>query len=64
MSQLLILIAFVAGPNLPFRSDRRGVCAELDGACGGDQSFKVLRCGGLHLVWCDLAVFVVCFFAC
>ena len=23
---------------------------EFDGACGGNQSFEVLKCGGLHLV--------------
>ena len=23
---------------------------ELDGASGGNQSFEVLKCGGLHLV--------------
>ena len=23
---------------------------ELNGACSGDQSFEVLKCGGLHLV--------------
>ena len=29
-----------------------GVCAcELDDACGGDQSFEVLKCGGqIHLI--------------
>lgn len=50
MLQLLILIAYMAGPNLQFRCDRRGVCTELDGACGGHQLFKVLKCGGHHLV--------------
>ena len=50
MLQLLILIAYVAGPNLQFRYDRRGMCAELDGACGGHQSFQVVKIGGLHLV--------------
>ena len=31
---------------------REGVhsACELDGAWGGDQSFEVLKCGGLHLV--------------
>ena len=34
MLQFLILIAYVAGPNLWFRCDKE--CAlELDGACGG-----------------------------
>ena len=29
----------------------RGECAlELDAAWGDDQSFEVLKCGGLHLV--------------
>ena len=50
MLQLLILIAYVAGPDLQFRCDRSGMCAELDGACGGHQSFQVLKIGGLHLV--------------
>ena len=38
-----------------------GQCAESDGACGGHQSFQVLRCGGLHLVCCDLAFFCFLF---
>ena len=57
MWQLLILIAHVAGPNLPFPSHRRA-----DVACGGHQSFQVLRCGGLHLFCCDLAFFVCCLY--
>ena len=44
MLQFLILILYVAGPKLQFR------CDQLDGAWCGNQSFEVLKCGGLHLV--------------
>ena len=38
--------------DLTFSLDvTRGECAlELDAAWGDDQSFEVLKCGGLHLV--------------
>ena len=44
MLQFLILISCITGPNLRFR------CDKVDGTWGGNQSFEVLKCGGLHLV--------------
>ena len=46
----IAVLAYVG--DLTFSLDvTRGECAlKLDGARGGNQSFEVLKCGGLHLV--------------
>ena len=45
------MIWYVAGANFRHICDGKGVrVCELDGALGGDPSFEVLECGGLHLV--------------
>ena len=52
MLQFLILISYIAGPDLTFSLNAtRGECVvELDDTCDGGQLFIVLKCGDLHLV--------------
>ena len=49
---LLVLLWYAAVPNFRYKCNERGVraCETDDDALGGDPSFEVLKCGGLHLV--------------
>ena len=47
----MVWIPYVAGPNFRYIDSMGEECVcEFDGACGGNQSFEVLKCGGLHPV--------------
>ena len=50
MLQLLILISYIAGPDLTFGLKATRGKLELDDTCDGGQSFIVLKCGDFHLV--------------
>jgi len=44
-------MCYIAGPNLRYKCDGRGVrMCKSDGALGDYPLLEVLKCGGLHLV--------------